>query len=371
MAGKRQRANGWEYVFKRAGVLDKPLYMTFADEAEGDAYAERVERLLDRGVAPHEARIEGKVRTISALVREYLRDAHPSTKDQGALGTICSSRGETPLLSINSGWVDEWIAEMKRVDNISPSTIRSKVGALARCTDWGVRKGHLVLPDHPLRSLPDGYSQYTARDGESSGDRRTDVERDRRLESDEAERILAVLDSGILPRAQRPLKLANVDALRCFFTLAQESAMRMREMYTLTAGQVDLPRRTVFLDKTKNGDKRQVPLSSVAVAALEAYLNVHPAKGEAPIFPWWQPGMSAKQVHGVSDFLSSLWSSIFKAAGCENLKFHDLRHEAVSRLFERTTLSETAIMRISGHKSHRMLLRYANLRASTLADSLW
>ena len=51
-------------------------------------------------------------------------------------------------------------------------------------------------------------------------------------------------------------------------TLALETAMRMREMYTVEKEQIDLPRRTVFLDRTKNGSKRQVPLSSVAVEIL-------------------------------------------------------------------------------------------------------
>ena len=72
-----------------------------------------------------------------------------------------------------------------------------------------------------------------------------------------------------------------------------------------------------------------------------------------------------------SDYLSKLFIDIFAQAGAVDLKFHDCRHEATSRLFERTTLSETAIMRITGHKSHRMLMRYANLRGSDLSAQLW
>ena len=45
---------------------------------------------------------------------------------------------------------------MKSIEKLAPSTIRARVGALARCTDWGMRKGYLVMPDHPLRTLPDG-----------------------------------------------------------------------------------------------------------------------------------------------------------------------------------------------------------------------
>ncbi len=68
---------------------------------------------------------------------------------------------------------------------------------------------------------------------------------------------------------------------------------------------------------------------------------------------------------------SKLYAGIFGQAGCADLRFHDLRHEATSRLFEKTKLSETQIMKITGHKSHRMMMRYANLRGSDLAEQLW
>ncbi|WP_211100479.1 hypothetical protein, partial [Azospirillum brasilense] len=120
--------------------------------------------------------------TIQQLVGLFIRDAHPSKKDIGALNTIVASRGGAPLTKIDSGWVDDWISEMKRVDKLAPASIRAKVGALARCCDWGMRKGFLVMPDHPLRTLPEGYAQYTKADEAIAGVRREDVERDRRLE---------------------------------------------------------------------------------------------------------------------------------------------------------------------------------------------
>ncbi|WGT64961.1 site-specific integrase [Variovorax paradoxus] len=374
MAGKRQRPNGWEYVIKRAGLLDKPIYLTFADEKEGDAFVAKVEKLLDKGIVPTELQVPSRIVTITDLVREYERDAHPKQKDRDALGTIIKAKGAVRLTSIDAGWVDDWISEMKRIDKLAPATIRAKVGALARCTDWGMRKGHVLLPDHPLRTLPDGYAQYTKTDEAIAGKSRVDVERDRRLEPGEFEKVSAVIVAGVLPRKQRPLALDDPKALWCMFVLAVESAMRMREMYTLTLDQVDLAKRTAFLDKTKNGDKRQVPLSSVAMATLTAYLELRVAagaKGRDVLFPWWDGDINPKKLHKTTDYLSKLYVGIFEAAGCANLTFHDLRHEATSRLFEKTTLSETQIMKITGHKSHRMMMRYANLRGSDLAARLW
>lgn len=374
MAGKRQRGNAWEYVFKKAGVLDRPLYLTFESEEEGDTYAKKLEALLDRGIVPTEHQTASRLTNISALVTQYLREAPVKPKDRGVLDTVTKTVGSTDLTAINAAWVDNWITKMKREDKLAPATIRAKVGALARCTDWGMRKGLLLMPDHPLRTLPDGYAQYTELDTALAGEKRIDVERDRRLERGEFDKILAVIDAGELPRKQRPYKLEYQPALKTLLLVAVESAMRLREMFTLTLDQVDLDRRTVFLDRTKNGDKRQVPLSSVALAGLKDYMKVR----EIPlghladaVFPWWEGKSDKRSLDTVSDFLSKLYINIFETAGCADLKFHDMRHEATSRLFERTSMSETEIMKITGHKTQRMLMRYANLRASTLADKLW
>lgn len=380
MAGKKRLANGSiQYVFKKAGVLSKPLYMTFYDEQEGDTYAKRLEALLDRGIVPSEFEVKTKVNNIRDLVRDYQNNAHPSPKDRAALRTVVSSVGKTSLDLINAQWVDNWIAGMKRQHKLAPATIRAKVGALARCTDWGMRKGFLTMPDHPLRSLPDGYASYTKTDAFHAGGKRVDVERDRRLEPGEYEKILQVIDQGFLPRKQRVCSLEYVPALKCLFILAVETAMRMREMFTLTVEQIDMPKRTIFLDRTKNGDKRQVPMSSVAIATIKEYLQAREIPEKHPqnlLFPWWNGVHEARDLHGVTDMLSKLFHNdrslgIFECAGCDDLKFHDLRHEAVSRLFERTKLTDLQISKISGHKSMKMLARYANLRGSDLASALW
>ncbi|MBK5571298.1 site-specific integrase [Ensifer sp. SSB1] len=381
MAGKKQFPNGtWQYTFKRAGVLDKPLYLTFATEEEGDQYAERLEALLDRGIVPTEFKPESRIVRLEQLAREFMREAHPSPKDVGALNAALKRWGDTPLPKINAAWVDGIIAEMKRFEKLAPASIRARIGALARCSDWGMRKGHLTLPDHPFRTLPDGYAQYSKADTQAAGVKRQDIERDRRLEPgaagkpSEYDRILAVINGGVLARKQRPLTLEYPRAHRALFVLAVESAMRMSEMYTLSVDQIDLKKRTVFLEKTKNGDKRQVPLSSVALALLTEHLEERDIPASHPqdlLFPWWNGEASPKARAKVSDYLSKRFNDIFGQAGCEGLGFHDLRHEAVSRLFEKTNLSESQIMKISGHKSHRMMMRYANLRGSDLAAALW
>ena len=78
-----------------------------------------------------------------------------------------------------------------------------------------------------------------------------------------------------------------------------------------------------------------------------------------------------KHYKATSNYLSKLFADVFEAAGCPDLHFHDLRHEATSRLFERTNLAAEKIMKITGHRDHRMFMRYLKLRESDLAKDLW
>jgi len=59
------------------------------------------------------------------------------------------------------------------------------------------------------------------------------------------------------------------------------------------------------------------------------------------------------------------WGRTTKRAGIEDLHFHDLRHEAISRFFE-AGLSIPEVALISGHQDYRMLARYTHLRAEDL-----
>ena len=66
---------------------------------------------------------------------------------------------------------------------------------------------------------------------------------------------------------------------------------------------------------------------------------------------------------------NKIWSGIKRDLGMEDLRFHDLRHEAVSRLVE-GGLSDQEVASISGHKSMQMLRRYTHLRAEDLVKKL-
>ena len=115
---------------------------------------------------------------------------------------------------------------------------------------------------------------------------------------------------------------------------------------------VDLKKRTAHLPKTKNGDARTVPLSSRAVATLALPSNLG-----GRVFGTTYEGIHQAFVRACC------------RAGIDGLTFHDLRHEATSRLFEKG-FNPMEVSAITGHKTLQMLKRYTHLRAEDLAKRM-
>jgi integrase len=122
----------------------------------------------------------------------------------------------------------------------------------------------------------------------------------------------------------------------------------------------------VRLTETKNGSARTVPLTKEAARVLSAAFN-HPVRPEdTELVFWGEPGRDDKR--RPYEFRMA-WKKIIKDTKIPGLRFHDLRHEAVSRLVE-GGLSDQEVAAISGHKSMQMLRRYTHLRAEDLVSRL-
>lgn len=370
MASYKHLSSGGVQICIRHKLLPKRLWATFDDESQARAYAKQLETLLAQGIVPASLlersapRVE--IWTVQRCIATYIRENSVPASEIRILDTV---RNDACIATIGTGdlnydWAEAWIKRLKRDDNLAPSTIRHRHGALARCFDWMLRRHPDILAQNPLRLLKRGFAVYTPEDerqlalkGKSA---KIDEERNRRLEEGEEGLIRAAL-------AERPEELA-------FFTLALETAMRMRECYTLDLAQIDLPHRTVRLDRTKNGDRRQVPLSSTAIATLREYAARHAdaiAVRDGRLFPYWDGELNDAALVAATRDLSRTFALAFAEAGVKDLHFHDLRHEATCRLYEKTTLSDVLIARITGHRDLRMLKRYASLRGSDLASHLW
>ena len=129
--------------------------------------------------------------------------------------------------------------------------------------------------------------------------------------------------------------------------------MRRGEILGITWECVDFDSRTVHLPITKNGSSRDVPLSSKATQILK--------------------GQNERQLpcpFPVTDNAFRLaWDRLRSRADLGDLRFHDLRHEAISRFFE-MGLSMPEVALISGHKDPRMLFRYTHIKPESVLAKL-
>jgi integrase len=205
---------------------------------------------------------------------------------------------------------------------VGPDTVRLElaiIGNLYRiaATDWGMEG--LPNPVKSVRKPAPGRA------------------RDRRLAGDEEARILA----------------AAAPVFRQAIVIALETAMRRGELAALCWSDVDLARAVARVREAKSGEPRDVPLSPRALEALRAL----PRRLDGLVI-----GLTG-------DGLTQAWARAYAAAGVVGLRWHDLRHEAISRLFERGW-SVAEVAAVSGHKTWTQLRRYTQLRAEALARKL-
>lgn len=146
---------------------------------------------------------------------------------------------------------------------------------------------------------------------------------------------------------------ANID-LYSIIALAIETAMRQGEILKLQWEHINLKSGIAHLPETKNGTKRDVPLSRKARDAL-IRMGV---RTTGRVFRYTAEG------------LKSTWRFMLLKLGIEDLHFHDLRHHAITKLFQLGTLDMMEIAAISGHKSLAMLKRYTHLKTAKLVRKL-
>lgn len=129
--------------------------------------------------------------------------------------------------------------------------------------------------------------------------------------------------------------------------------MRRAEILSIEWNNVYLSKRLLYIPDTKNGESRTIPLSMKAVNILQGLQSINK---EEP-FPITR------------NVFRHYWIKLTSKANIEDLHFHDLRHEAISRFFERG-LSVPEVALISGHKDMKMLFRYTHMKAENIVNKL-
>lgn len=312
MAFIRKRGNKFQAQVRRAGF--QGITKSFERLTEAKARARSQEIYFDRGEAGNQKPTDVP---LSSILSRYLLEITPNKKsasgesrrikrllkDEIARQTL---RKLTPVKL--AAFRDRRVKDGVRTAAYDLQVIRHALN-VARA-EWGV-----TIPNNPVEAicLP-----------------RPPKPRERRLKPCEYELLLFDAENS---RSQ---------FLKPLIIIAVETGMRLGELLSLTWSDVDIDSGIAVLKDTKNGESRAVPLSLAALDALK-------------ILPVNQTSLFATNYYAVK----SAWQRLCKRCGINDLRFHDLLHEAISRFFEKgLTLPEVTML--SGHKTKAQVLRYAH-----------
>jgi len=346
MATIRLQSGKWQARIQRKGFT--PISKCFINKTDAIRWSRQIESDMDRG--SYAARNEAESTTLQESLSRYRKEVTPHKKgikvEGYKLGMMRRSKlAKMSLANIRSTDIAKYRDE--RIKVVAANTVKNELNTLSavfECVrlEWGI---NITNPVRGLKRPP-------APPG-----------RNRRLYQGEQEKLIA---SCIKSRAWY---------LHCIVVLAIETGMRLGEMAGLRYTDIDLEAQTAYLHDTKNGESREIPLSTRAKAALQAM----PTHISGKVFPVDVDSIKTSYSSAVKRARTAYEKESREAGIPEetinsdpmltNLRFHDLRHEAVSRLFERG-LNTIEVSTISGHKTLAMLRRYTHLRAADLVGKL-
>ena len=331
----------WKAVIRKTGT--PTASKTFRTKRDAMDWARNTEDEIVRGVYINRAPSERML--LKDALERYRREvsiakgASTQDRERSRSKFLTEKLGKYALATITSDLVaryrDERLAEGK-----SNNTVRLELALLSHLYKTAIQEWGVGLTHNPVANV--------RKPSPGNG-------RSRRLMPEEEARLLDAVDQHSNP------------ILGWVMRIALYTAMRQGEVLSLYRSQVDLDRRVVRLDKTKNGSARTVPLSPQALAVIsEAMAHpIHTTTNSPLLFPG-DPGRDGKRRPYV---INRVWAMAIERAGVHDFRFHDLRHEAVSRLVE-AGLTDQEVAAISGHKSMQMLKRYTHLRAEDLVSKL-
>jgi integrase len=333
-------SNTWKAVIRKRGWPTN--IKTFRTKRDAEDWARRTEDDMVRGVYIDRAGSDRLLlkHALDRYLREVSSTKKPSTHsaEKHKAKALKASLGAYSLAAITPDLVAEYRDE-RLGEGKSPSTVRLELSLLSHLFTIAIKEWRVGLFYNPVANI--------RKPAPPKG-------RDRRLTADEEHTLLKACDKHSNPM------------LGWIVRIALYTGMRAGEIKSLTRQQVNLQKRTVHLSETKNGSARTVPLTRDAADVFRLALNNPVRPLDTDLIFWGEPGRDDKR--RPYEFRPA-WHRTLKNAGIKGLRFHDLRHEAVSRLVE-VGLGDQEVAAISGHKSMQMLRRYTHLRAEDLVSRL-
>ncbi|HDR9092007.1 site-specific integrase [Burkholderia vietnamiensis] len=330
----------WKAVIRKIGW--PTTAKTFRTKRDAEDWARRTEDEMVRGV--YLSRAPSEKLTVSAALKRYTEEVSVTKKattqrsEKFTRNHLEAFFGKYSMAAVSADLVAKYRDERLAAGK-SNNTVRIELAMLGHLFRVAIQEWGIGLTFNPVTNI--------RKPSPGAG-------RDRRLTPDDQQRLFAAADAHSNP------------LLGWIVRLAVETGMRSSEITGLRRSQVDLSRRTVALKDTKNGSARLVPLTRTATEILRSALDNPMRPLDTDLVFFGEPGRDGKRKPYV---FQKLWAGIVHDLGLADLHFHDLRHEAVSRLVE-MGLSDQEVASISGHKSMQMLRRYTHLRAEDLVKKL-
>lgn len=315
----------WQAKIRRKGY--PPQSKTFESKSEAEDWVNVIESEMVRGVFIN--RTEAEKTSFQQLIDRYLAEVLPRKKSQipikASLSIIGKALGEYRLANLTSSVIAKF--RDQRLDNHrSVETVRKDLSVIHRVINIAIKEWGIAFPVGNPASLVKMPSRG--------------MPRDRRLESKEEQQLM---------KHAR----AYGNHMDTIIELAMETAMRRSEIVNLRWEFINLKSKTLKIPNTKSGKPREIPLSNKALSALSRL-----------------PRHIDGSVFGVEPVtVTNAFKKICSRAEIADLNFHDLRHEATSRLFEKG-LSIMEVALITGHETLEMLKRYTHLKPKDLVVKL-
>jgi integrase len=326
----RTRGNGWQAIVKSKG---RPTQQkTFKTKAAASAWGRRIEASMDNGswIDTRETRSVLMENIVDDLIYSFERFGIEVAGPK--LGQLNQIKSYFAGVSIHDMTFDDVLdfAALRR-KSVCPSTLQTQMYYLKQAVvNSRIKTEHSVV-DMAIDELKKKKIIMGS------------VRRDRRLEPGEYDALMMEAGGHWISVA---------------IDLALESAMRQSEIHRLKWSDIDNNRGVIqLMRKDKHAEtgqsKQEIPLlQGVREVLLRSQNMIRTGPNLVPV----------KRAASISD----TFAKIRKKAGIEDLRFHDLRHEAISRMFERGMRVEQVRV-VSGHRTLEQLSRYVNLRAEDLA----
>ena len=339
----------------------KAAVKTFKDRAGAEDFLEKVRAEREKNVKAKEYRERwltplspGKQADLNQekWANEWLKETlklynesdRITNRFKQPMRTIIKFGGDMKLGELDKTWVRDYIKHARKqktrtTEIFKWASIADHMKIISAAMNWRAEE-----LDAKGAKLPFSLKMFP-------GD--WEVKRTRRLSAEEERMVTRKL---ILKR-----KRSRSHWIR-MFRLALHTAARLQELVLAEWSEFDLERRYWIIPAghTKCGVERLVPLNKAALRALRVMKMAR--RPDSPrVF----------HLIGTAKSASNIFSKLTIQLGIPDLRFHDLRHEAISRMvLKQRHFSVFEIMSIVGHSSVEMLRRYTNLRGDELAAKL-